>query len=421
MSGSLQEVMSKIRQKAGLDFEARPMVVISACHFPDAKLYNYDSILEYLMSQMDEFVENDYVIVLFTAGMEHRPPLMWYYKAYKALNRKYKKNLKLMYVVHPNRWVKLIMDAMKAVISPKFAKKLVHCKTLTELASSVPYRQIKVPDAVLNHNMELEPMVSIPERSSSSVAAKVFGLPLGSLMGDKGNLGVPHVIVFCLDYIRANGMETEGIFRRSPSSLQLKQVKKVFDEGGVPNMEQYDSPVHIAAVLVKLFFRDLPSPLFPPEMYSDLPRIYDQGSIGITPKVLAQTLESLPANNLILFLYLLVFLHELTRDGYLVTKHKMTPGNLSVVIAPNLVRCADPLAEMEISRCVGNVLKACLEQYPGIQTAGSIPSLGIDNEKVSLSEAFDIVKALAKNGMYSKEADASNTNDTTKQKLVNIS
>jgi hypothetical protein len=65
---------------------------------------------------MDEYVENDYVIILFTVGGEHKPPWTWMYKAYSALNKKYKKNLKTMYVVHPNMWIKLIMEAMRAVI-----------------------------------------------------------------------------------------------------------------------------------------------------------------------------------------------------------------------------------------------------------------------------------------------------------------
>eukprot|EP00158_Paraphelidium_tribonemae_P003250 Partr_v1_DN25991_c0_g1_i3_m68768 putative rho GTPase activating protein len=94
------------------------MLVISSCNFPNPKTYDYDDILERIMKKLETFVENDYIIVLFTAGGDHKPGWRWMYKAYKALNRNYKKNLKQLYVVHPNLWIKLVMDAM--VRSPGF-------------------------------------------------------------------------------------------------------------------------------------------------------------------------------------------------------------------------------------------------------------------------------------------------------------
>lgn len=83
------------------------------------------------------------------------------------------------------------------------------------------------------------------------------------------------------------GMEVEGIFRRSPSSVLLRQAKEAYDRGtysaipardwGSRSLTTLDSgqtvslsawgDPHIAAVLLKKFFRDLPEPLFYEEMF----------------------------------------------------------------------------------------------------------------------------------------------------------
>ena len=46
-------------------------------------------------------------------------------------------------------WVRLLMDMMKAVISPKFARKLEYVSTLSELATHLPLKKIQLPQAVL--------------------------------------------------------------------------------------------------------------------------------------------------------------------------------------------------------------------------------------------------------------------------------
>jgi Rho GTPase-activating protein 1 len=86
-------------------------------------------------------------------------------------------------------------------------------------------------------------------------------------------------------------MEEVGLFRRSPNSVTLAQVRAAYDRGGSictmmssscinarlrvtghpVSLETYGD-VHIAAVLLKKFFRDLPTPIFPGESYAAIRR-----------------------------------------------------------------------------------------------------------------------------------------------------
>jgi hypothetical protein len=54
----------------GIDYDARPILCVYSCNFPDPKDFNYDEILDRIMIKLDDFVENDYVIILFTAGTQ---------------------------------------------------------------------------------------------------------------------------------------------------------------------------------------------------------------------------------------------------------------------------------------------------------------------------------------------------------------
>ena len=47
-------------------------------------------------------VEADYTVVFFAAGGKHAPSWNWVWKAYRSLNRKYRKNLKQLVCVQRN-------------------------------------------------------------------------------------------------------------------------------------------------------------------------------------------------------------------------------------------------------------------------------------------------------------------------------
>lgn len=70
------------------------------------------------MSTLDRFVEEDYSLVYFHYGLtgKNKPPLSWLWQAYKQFDRKYKKNLKALYLVHPTNFIRVVWQLFKAVI-----------------------------------------------------------------------------------------------------------------------------------------------------------------------------------------------------------------------------------------------------------------------------------------------------------------
>lgn len=78
----------------------------------------------YLMYTLDKFVEQDYSLVYFHYGLtsKNKPTLSWLWQAYRAFDRKYKKNLKALYLVHPTGFIKVVWQLFRAVIRWNFMK-----------------------------------------------------------------------------------------------------------------------------------------------------------------------------------------------------------------------------------------------------------------------------------------------------------
>lgn len=99
---------------------------------------------------LDKFVEQDYSIVYLHAGMERecRPPFSWFWNTYKIVDRKFKKNLKGLYLVHPTSVIRVIWQMFQVIISAKFGKKMKYVDYLYQLREDMRLEQLNIPDCV---------------------------------------------------------------------------------------------------------------------------------------------------------------------------------------------------------------------------------------------------------------------------------
>ncbi|KAJ2704688.1 hypothetical protein FB645_003053 [Coemansia sp. IMI 203386] len=112
----LNYVNANVIFQAGVDFESKPMVVFCACSLPSPREVDYDRLLNLIIFRLDEFVESDYTVVMLTSGAQHNPGWNWMMKAYGRLDRKYRKNVKNVYVVHPSMWSKLVFRILGRIV-----------------------------------------------------------------------------------------------------------------------------------------------------------------------------------------------------------------------------------------------------------------------------------------------------------------
>ncbi|KAJ3569619.1 hypothetical protein NP233_g4926 [Leucocoprinus birnbaumii] len=143
---------------------------------------------------------------------------------------------------------------------------------------------------------------------------------------------VPIILPFLADGILAlGGLRSEGIFRVPGDGDSVSELKLRIDRGYY-TLDNVDDPFVLAS-LMKLWLRELCDPLIPDEMYNEC--IMNSNN----PDSCIRIVERLPTINrrVVLFLisFLQLFLEEKTQN---ITK--MTPANLALVMAPNLLRCS---------------------------------------------------------------------------------
>lgn len=142
---------------------------------------------------------------------------------------------------------------------------------------------------------------------------------------------VPIILPFLADGILAlGGPRAEGIFRVPGDNDSVSELKLRIDKGYY-TLESVDDP-HVLASLMKLWLRELCDPLIPSEMYNEC--ITSANS----PEACIQIVHRLPTINRRVLLFVVSFL-QIFLDEKTQSITKMTPANLALVMAPNLLRC----------------------------------------------------------------------------------
>ncbi|XP_045784472.1 rho GTPase-activating protein 8-like [Maniola jurtina] len=343
----------------GDDEIGRRIIIISACYLPPSKDLHPDRFLRYLMFTLDTFVEQDYSVVYFHYGLtsKNKPPLSWLWKAYKAFDRKYKKNLKALYLVHPTNLIRIVWQMLRPAISVKFGKKVMYVNYLHELQQHLDLDKLFIPEEVSEYDKRLlsknpratniarqmaELSVKSPDQNDAQVARKPslappstqqFGVSLQFIKANNSNMidSIPPVVRQCVEFLsRPEALETEGLFRRSAKISVIKELQRACNRGEPISFR--DDP-HNAAVLLKTFLRDLEEPLLTSDIYEDILQFHTWANEEKTRQVKLIILERLPLDNYKLLKYIFQFLWQVQDRSCI---NKMTVGNLAVVFGPNL-------------------------------------------------------------------------------------
>uniref|UniRef100_A0A672LCD4 Rho GTPase activating protein 22 n=1 Tax=Sinocyclocheilus grahami TaxID=75366 RepID=A0A672LCD4_SINGR len=157
----------------------------------------------------------------------------------------------------------------------------------------------------------------------------------------------PLLVEQCVDFIREQGLDEEGLFRMPGQANLVKELQEVFDCGDKPQFDS-NTDVHTVASLLKLYLRELPEPVVPFCKYEDFLNcaqlLAKDEEEGI--RELGKLVSTLPAANYNLLKYICKFLDEVQSHAH---ENKMGVQNLATVFGPNILRpkLEDPVAIME--------------------------------------------------------------------------
>ncbi|XP_078468914.1 caytaxin isoform X6 [Lampetra planeri] len=131
------------------------IIVFAACYMPDSRQPNYSYIMEnlflYVINTLELLVAEDYMIVYLNGATPHRrmPGLGWLKRCYTMIDRRLRKNLKSLVIVHPSWFIRTVLAFSRPFISTKFSSKVRYVHSLVELAQMLPMEHIHIPDGVM--------------------------------------------------------------------------------------------------------------------------------------------------------------------------------------------------------------------------------------------------------------------------------
>ncbi|XP_060581327.1 rho GTPase-activating protein 44-like isoform X5 [Ruditapes philippinarum] len=146
------------------------------------------------------------------------------------------------------------------------------------------------------------------------------------------NRDIAQVLEACVCFLLDVGLEEEGLFRIAGMASKVKKLKASFD-AGIEFEDSGELDPHTVAGAFKQYLRELPEPLLTFKLFPDF-MAAAQKPQDQRLQALWCVVDRLPKPNYDNFRYLIKFLSKLTEKSEV---NKMTPGNIAIVIGPNLI------------------------------------------------------------------------------------
>nr|XP_033811667.1 breakpoint cluster region protein isoform X1 [Geotrypetes seraphini] len=173
------------------------------------------------------------------------------------------------------------------------------------------------------------------KRLPSRKQTGVFGVKI-SFVTKRERSKVPYIVRQCVEEIERRGMEEVGIYRVSGVATDIQALKTAFDANNKDvSVMMSEMDVNAIAGTLKLYFRELPEPLFTDELYPNFAEGIVLSDSVAKESCMLNLLLSLPEPNLVTFLFLLDHLKRVAEKE---SVNKMSMHNLATVFGPTLLR-----------------------------------------------------------------------------------
>ncbi|XP_057574226.1 rho GTPase-activating protein 4 [Hippopotamus amphibius kiboko] len=171
-------------------------------------------------------------------------------------------------------------------------------------------------------------------RPSSQYNQKLFGGDMEKFIQSSGQ-SVPLVVESCVRFINLNGLQHEGIFRVSGAQPRVSEIRDAFERGEDPLVEGCTAhDLDSVAGVLKLYFRSLQPPIFPPDLFGELLASAELEAAAERVEHVSSLLARLPGPVLVVLRYLFTFLNHLAQYS---DENMMDPYNLAVCFGPTLL------------------------------------------------------------------------------------
>ncbi|XP_041029393.1 rho GTPase-activating protein 15-like isoform X3 [Carcharodon carcharias] len=198
-------------------------------------------------------------------------------------------------------------------------------------------------------------------REKGYIQDQVFGCVLEDLCQRENNT-VPNFVVKCIQAVEKRGLDIDGLYRVSGNLAIIQKLR--FTVNHDENVKLEEGPwddVHVITGALKLFFRELPEPLFPFSYFENFISAMKLGDPGQRLTYMQQLIRSLPVPNHDTMQVLFKHLCNVIECR---NQNRMSSQSMAIVFGPTLLKSETETGNIAVHMVYQNqIVEFILNQY----------------------------------------------------------
>ncbi|XP_068101973.1 rho GTPase-activating protein 15 isoform X2 [Hyperolius riggenbachi] len=174
---------------------------------------------------------------------------------------------------------------------------------------------------------------------------QVFGCHLATLC-KRENTTIPHFVSTCIEAVEKRGLNVDGLYRVSGNLSTIQKLRFIVNQEEKLNLDDSQwEDIHVVTGALKMFFRELPEPLFPRrlfEQFVEAIRIQDR---DLQLKTMRDLIKQLPLPNRDTMKVLFEHLKKVLISS---STNRMSTQSLGIVFGPTLLRPMNESGSMAV-------------------------------------------------------------------------
>ncbi|KAL1006755.1 hypothetical protein UPYG_G00076430 [Umbra pygmaea] len=201
-------------------------------------------------------------------------------------------------------------------------------------------------------------------RDKGYIKDQVFGCSLSSLC-QRENTSVPNFVTMCIDHVEQTGLSIDGIYRVSGNLAVIQKLRFAVNHDEKVQLDDSKwEDIHVTTGALKMFFRELPEPLFTYDSFNDFINAIKCSDHKQRVNLIKDLIKHLPKPNHDTMQCLFKHLRRVIDHG---EANRMTTQSVAIVFGPTLLRPETETGNIAVHMVYQNqIVELILLEYENI-------------------------------------------------------
>ncbi|XP_072522944.1 rho GTPase-activating protein 12b isoform X1 [Salminus brasiliensis] len=201
-------------------------------------------------------------------------------------------------------------------------------------------------------------------RDKGYIKDQVFGCSLTSLCA-RENTSVPNFVRMCIEHVENTGLNIDGLYRVSGNLAVIQKLRFAVNHDEKVDLDDSKwEDIHVTTGALKMFFRELPEPLFTYASFNDFVNAIKHSDYKLRLQGIKDLIKQLPKPNQETMQVLFKHLKRVVDHG---EANRMTTQSVAIVFGPTLLRPETETGNMAVHMVYQNqIVELILLEYENI-------------------------------------------------------